>query len=394
MSATTTIVSAIPQEPRSQKTAILTKGRLASLDAYRGFTILLMLTQLLALPRVAESFPDSSAWRIIGLHAEHAEWEGGVLIDLVQPSFSFLVGVALPFSVARRRTQGQSLSGMILHALWRSAMLVLLGVFLRSVGKPQTYWSFEDTLSMIGLGYTFLFLISLCRPWVYWAVLAAILVGHWAAFALYSTGSPDFSSHWAINANAGWAVDKWFLNLFPRQSPFHANRGGITTLNFIPTLGTMILGLIAGDWLRRPWPARKKVAWMVVVGLAGLTAGEALSRLGVCPRVFRIWTPSLVLFSGGWCFLFLAGFYLLIDVWQMRRWALPLVVFGMNAITMYCLEHLIADFIRGSFQTHFGESVFKLFGTAYEPILSGGAVMLVLWLIGLSMYRKKIFLRI
>ena len=87
-------------------------------------------------------------------------------------------------------------------------------------------------------------------------------------------------------------------------------------------------------------------------------------------------------------------FYLLIDVWQMRRWALPLVVFGMNAITMYCLEHLIADFIRGSFQTHFGESVFKLFGTAYEPILSGGAVMPVLWLIGLSMYRKKIFLRI
>ncbi len=394
MSASATIVSAIPEEPRAAKTASLTTGRLASLDGYRGFVILLMLTQLLALAKVAESFPNSPAWRIIAIHADHAEWEGGVLIDLVQPSFCFLVGVTLPFSLVRRRTQGQSLPGMTLHALWRSVVLVLLGVFLRSVGKPQTYWSFEDTLSQIGLGYMFVFLIGLCRPRVYWAMLAGILVGYWAAFALYSTGGPDFSSHWAINANAAWAFDKWFLNLFPRQSPFHANRGGIHTLRFIPMLGTMILGLIAGDWLRRPWPARKKVAWMVVAGLAGLTAGEALSRLGVCPRVFRIWTPSWVLFSGGWCFLFLAGFYLLIDVWQIRGWTFPLVVFGMNAITMYCLEHLIADFIRGSFQTHFGENVFKVFGAEYEPILSGGAVLLVLWLIGLSMYRSKIFLRI
>jgi predicted acyltransferase len=88
----------------------------------------------LALSKVAESFPNSPAWRIIAIHAVHAEWEGGVLIDLVQPSFCFLVGAALPFSLARRRAQGHSLSGMPLHALWRSVVLVLLGVFLRSVG--------------------------------------------------------------------------------------------------------------------------------------------------------------------------------------------------------------------------------------------------------------------
>jgi hypothetical protein len=110
---------------------------------------------------------------------------------------------------------------------------------------------------------------------------------------------------------------------------------------------------------------------VMVAGLAGLAAGEAVGRLGVCPMVFRIWTPSWVLFSGGWCFLFLAGFYLRIDVGQLRGWAFPRVVFGRNAITMYCLKHLRADFIRSSMQTHFGENVFKVFGAVSEPVITG-----------------------
>ena len=394
MNKSYTAVAALTKEQRTPAKATTATGRLASVDAYRGFAVLLMLTQVLALRRVAENFPDSPVWRMVAFHAEHTEWEGGVFMDLVQPFFCFLVGVALPFSLANRRDKGQSLPWLFLHALWRAAVLVLLGVFLHSVGQPQTHWSFEDTLSQIGLGYLFLFLLGLCHPAVHWAALAAILTGYWAVFAFYPTADPAFTAHWAKNSNAGWAFDLWFLNLFPRQSQFTASRGGLVTLNFIPILGTMILGLVAGGWLRRTWSARTKAVWLVVSGLVGLAAGEVLDRLGVCPLVFRLWTPSWVLFSGGWCFLLLAGFYLLIDVWQLRRWAFPLTVFGMNALTMYCLKYLSADFIRGSMRTHFGENMFKVFDAVYEPVVSGGVVVLVLWLIGLWMYRRNLFVRL
>jgi predicted acyltransferase len=189
-------------------------------------------------------------------------------------------------------------------------------------------------------------------------------------------------------------LDTWFLNLFPRPSPYTANRAGVVTVAFVSRLATKILGLIAGGWLRSAWPARKKVQWMVAAGLGGLAAGEALDRLGLCPVIWRLWTPSWALWSGGWCLLFLAGFYLLIDVWKVQRWAFPLTVLGTNAITIYCLKHLLDEFIRSSIKTHFGQNAFKVFGDVYEPIVSGGATVCVLWLVALWMYRRKLFVRI
>jgi predicted acyltransferase len=369
-------------------------GRLASLDAYRGFVILLMLTQLLALKRVGERFPDSSIWRIIAFHGEHVPWEGGGLLDLVQPSFSFLVGAALPFSLAGRRNRGQSVLRLTLHALWRSAVLIGLGVFLHSVGKTRTEWAFDDTLCQIGFGYPFLFMLGFCRQRTQWAAVVAILVGYWAAFVLYAPALTDVASHWARDANAGWAVDTWFLNLFPRESPYIANRAGVITGAFVGRLATMVIGLIAGGWLRSSRPARTTVQWMIAAGLAGLAMGEALDRFGLCPIIWRLWTPSWTLWSGGWCFLFMAAFCLVLDVWKVHRWALPLTVLGMNAITIYCLKFLIDEFIRGSIVTHFGPNVFKVSGDVFEPLLSGGASVLALWLIALWMYRRNVFVRV
>src|SRR5207237_3339174 len=105
------------------------------------------------------------------------------LHDLIQPSFSFLVGAALPFSLLNRGARGQSRKRMFFHALWRSLILILLGVFLRSTGRSQTNWTFEDTLSQIGLGYTFLFLIALRSMREQWAALCVLLLGYWLAFA-------------------------------------------------------------------------------------------------------------------------------------------------------------------------------------------------------------------
>ena len=102
-----------------------------------------------------------------------------------------------------------------------------------------------------------------------------------------------------------------------------------------------------------------KVLWLIVAGVIGLVAGWGLGELGICPVVKRIWTPSWVLFSGGWCFLFLAGFYAVLDLLGVRFWAFPLRVIGMNSIAAYCMKELLEDFIRQSLKIHFGRACFK-----------------------------------
>src|SRR5690606_33780740 len=115
----------------------------------------------------------------------HVEWAWLSLHDLIQPSFSFLVGVALPYSLARRIRSGESMRRVFLHALWRSAVLVALGIFLRSMSSAQTNFTFEDTLTQIGLGYPVLFLLGLRSGRTQWAALGAILAGYWLAWGLY-----------------------------------------------------------------------------------------------------------------------------------------------------------------------------------------------------------------
>ena len=167
-------------------------SRVISIDAYRGLVMVLMMAEVLALGRVAGAHPDSALWGFLGHHQSHVDWVGCSLHDLIQPSFSFLVGVALPFSLASRVGRGQAVGGMMIHAAWRSVLLVLLGVFLRSIGRPQTNFTFEDTLTQIGLGYFFLFVAGLGGMRVQWGVFAAILLAYWAAFALYPLPGPGF----------------------------------------------------------------------------------------------------------------------------------------------------------------------------------------------------------
>ena len=397
--------------------------RLVALDAYRGFVMFLMAAELLHVPSVANSFKDNAIWQLLKQHSTHVAWTGCSLHDLIQPSFSFLVGAALPFSIASRILKGQSMQKMWFHALWRSLLLVLLGVFLRSTGRAMTNWTFEDTLSQIGLGYPFLFALGLVKSRTRWISLAVILAGYWLAFACFrlpyagfdysivnvpkdwTNHFDGFAEHWNMNSNAAWAFDAWFLNLFPREHPFTGNAGGYCTLSFIPTLATMLLGLIAGGWLRERAPrdesspkntsANDKVTLkLITAGIVCLALGWLLHATAICPVVKKIWTPSWTLFSGGWCFLLLSIFYIVNEELGWRRWAFPFVVIGMNSIAMYVMVHCIADFIRSSLLTHLGHKPFLILDDTFEPMLLGACVLLTLWLILFWMMRRKIFLRI
>ena len=435
-------------------------ARLVSLDAYRGFVMLAMVSGGLGFAAIVEQDPAvlsawdgsrfdgawRSLWRMLAYQFEHVAWTGCAFWDLIQPSFMFMVGVALPFSFARRQAEGHSRYRQFGHVLFRALVLVALGVFLSSNWSSQTNFTFVNVLTQIGLGYPFVWLLLGRRTWMQVAALVLILVGYWAYFFQYSMPEAEraqvtayltevmhkdeaewnqfsgLASHWNKHTNAAAAFDRWFLNLFPRaEEPwqgqrFWVNSGGYQTLNFIPSIATMLLGLIAGQWLlNRKRTPYQKLRRLLLAGAAcfaiALAADTTIwpvqisgANWSLCPVVKRIWTPTWVLFSAGWTFWMLAAFYWVIDIGGWRRWAFPLVVVGMNSIAMYCMAQLLQPWISKTLRIHlttadsaFGtDAVSTLFGdrSRYQPLWESLVQLGVLWLICGWMYRRKIFIRI
>jgi predicted acyltransferase len=278
--------------------------------------------------------------------------------------------------------------------------------------SKQTNFTFEDTLTQIGLGYTFLFLISYLPHKGQLVSLILLLTGYWLAFALYPLPGANFdynaagvlrdwehnlsgfAAHWNKNTNFARAFDRWFLNLFPRESAFTNNGGGYSTLSFIPTLGTMILGLFAGKILKADYSYPEKIKKFLLIGLILLTTGIVLHLAGINPIVKRIWTPSWVLFSGGICFWFLAFFYLLADYRKKKNLFFIFTVIGSNSIAAYVIADGLSPFITNSLYIHLGASFDKTFGEAYASIIKGLAVLTIEFAILWWMFRKKLFIKI
>ena len=413
MPETVQVESAVP-EVAATELERKPKGmqRILSLDAFRGLVMVLMLNERTHLPEVARSFPHSAIWALIAYNTDHVEWQGCSVHDLIQPAFSFLVGAALPFSIASRKMKGETFGQMLGHAIRRAFILIFLGIFLRSLRSDQTYFTFEDTLTQIGLGYVFLFLFGFTRVRTQVIAFVLILICFWAAFALYPAPGPHFDypavgvpqnwdhnytgflSHWNKNSNLSWAFDKWFLNLFPREHPFVFNEGGWSTLSFIPTLATMILGLLTGEWLKAPGSKEQKLRGLAIAGAALLLVGLAFQWAGICPIVKRVWTSSYTLYSGGWILLIVAALYALMEWKGWQRWAFPLVVVGMNSIAIYVMSWTMSDFFGNALTRHFGRAIAFVAGPTFEPVLHGILLMLIFWYILFWMYRRKLFLKI
>jgi len=208
-----------------------------------------------------------------------------------------------------------------------------------------------------------------------------------------------FAAHWSMNANFGQAFDLWFLNLFPPHN-FKYNAGGYSTLNFIPSTATMLIGVMAGELLRGPRLPMDKLKLMLASGAACFVVAilcdpQILPFIHdayiLCPIVKKIWTPSWALFCSGWTLWILSGFYYLVDIAGYKKWTFPFVVVGVNCTAMYLMWQMFKGWVSQSIRTHFGTWPFE---TTYGPIWASLAWTLVLWLICLWMYRRKIFLKV
>ena len=320
------------------------RERLLSLDALRGFVMLAMASEGLGIAHVANQFPHSRWWRFFGYQTDHVAWVGCAAWDLIQPAFMFMVGVSMAYSYAARAAKGQTYGQMARHAAARAVLLAAIGTMLRSNGKLETNWIFTDVLTQIGLGYFSLFLLWGRPAWLQFAAAVLILLGDWLLFVTYPLPPSNFdyaavgvpadwhhltglAAHWDKNSNVAWAFDGWFMNLWPRSTPFKFNPGGYTTLNFAMQASSagQRFGLLAGELLRSSRSASDKMWRLLLWGAAALVVGKFLDVAGICPIVKRLWSPSWTIFSTGWVLWLLAGFYLVIDLWQCRRWVMHLI---------------------------------------------------------------------
>ncbi|MDP1588611.1 MAG: DUF5009 domain-containing protein [Prosthecobacter sp.] len=386
-----------------------TSHRLLSLDAFRGFIMLLMVSSGLGIAQMAAAHPGSF-WEVIKPQFEHKAWQGCSLWDLIQPSFMFMVGVAVPLSCAKRREHGQTFLGMAWHALTRAILLVALGVMLATkTADKQTVFLFTNVLAQIGLGYFFLFILSRLG-WEYLvAGIILVLAGYTWFFIQHPlpsvqdlaaiAGMKDaekavlqgFSGHWSIHVNAAAGFDRWFLNLLPRAEPYTFTNGGYQTLNFIPALATMLGGAVTGDFLMRSLKTdKRKCATLIIAGVVLLLIGTILD-ITVLPAVKRIWTPSWAILSGGWVLVMLSIFYWLVEIVGLRRLVWPLAVVGMNSIAIYLLHSLGGGWIRDHLHKHLPASAFV---PGWEPVIERCGVLFVLWLVCFWLYRQKAFLKL
>jgi len=394
--------------------------RLVSLDAWRGLIMLVLVsgtytefTEGFGFAEVSRALPDSAAWRFLATQFSHAPWSGCTLWDLVMPSFVFMVGVAMPYSYAAGLARGDSRGDLALHAAYRALVLILLGTvgflflgnWLMGRWPRQINVQFQTILPQLGLAYVPVFLLVGRSARVQLAAAFAALAAWWLAFVLYPLPAPGFDyapvggmsepytgffAHWNKNVNPAAALDHWLLNLIPRTDPFDYNRYGLSTLAFIPTMANMIFGVMTGEMLRAPGDPARKAARLVLAGLVFLAAAVSL-HFTLCPIVKSVWTPSWALFSSGWVLLMLAAFYWVIDVTRARRWSLPLVVVGMNAIAVYCLANLFDYWIFKAWEKSLGGAFTS---GPYAPIWKSLAMVATLWAVAAMLYRRRIFIRV
>lgn len=435
-------------------------ARLKSLDTYRGMIMLAMASEGFHIARSIHREPaligtfDGTAWAgvwqtvwtFLAYQLEHIAWGGCVFWDLIQPSFMFMVGVSMPYSFLARQSRGNSKRNMLAHAVRRAFILVALGVILYSIGKSAINFVFVNVLAQIGLGYLFVYLLLRRNVWVQLLAVAVVLGGYSLYFVQYNIPASEYAQferymsevrnepseewtfysgfaheHWDKHTNAAAGFDREWLNRFPRNESewegkrFWVNGGGYQTLNFIPSIATMIFGLMAGQLLIGACDPQDKLKRLLLAGFACFVVAMAVdpsllpipgfqSPWMICPAVKRIWTPTWTIFSAGWTFWMLAGLYGLIDIKGYQRWTKPFVVVGMNSIAMYCMASLIDGWLSGLIRTFLG-TIDALGKTNLVSFFYDGSnllgivghqslVLFALWLICYWLYRQKIFIRI
>ena len=371
--------------------------RLQSIDALRGFdmfwiirgdAVFRTLAIFLGYPGLEEQ-----------LH--HVSWDGFRFYDLIFPLFLFIVGVVLPFSLSKYIEQPLTSSDR--WAAHRKVFLrACLLVFLGWVYSGFLQFNFDDfrwpgVLQRIGICYFFGAIAVLnLRVRGQAALLAGILVGYWVL--LKTVPAPGFKAYdLTMEGSLVGYIDRL---LIPGKLHYKLgdNEGVLSTL---PAIGNVLMGALAGQWLRSTHAPGKKVLGLFLASAICLTAGYLWSYEFPLNKI--LWTSSFVLVTGGCSLALLGTFYGLIDVLGYRRWAFFFTVIGMNAITIYVAQRFIdftkiSQFFLGGVAQHLGVALEASHSAseveAAQKFVLAVGVIAAEWLFLWHLYRHKIFLKV
>ena len=388
------------QSPR--KFAIVTEaglsGRLLCLDVYRG----LMVAGMILVDNPGSD--EKAYWPIM-----HAKWNGWTPADFIFPSFLFLVGTSMVYSFNARLERGETRKQILLHAFKRCLILIAIGLLVNAspiIGLDLHTWRFEGVTQRIGICYFFTAILELfagrrgCL-----IALATCLVGYWALLRFVpvpGAGVPgrDIPFMDQVQNLPAWLDRKLFMGHL-----YDGNRDPEGIIHTIPAIGTTLIGVLTGHWLRTKKSPNKLIGAMVLFGILGMLGGELWNRW--FPINKNLWTSSFVLFSGGFALLFLSLLYWVTEVKRWRgAWTMPILVFGMNAIAGFVADSLIygpgytftARGPSGALVNWHEAAQAYLEGAGLSAanaslIYSLGAVA-ICWLLLWFLWRKKIFLKV
>jgi predicted acyltransferase len=362
-------------------------NRLASIDAYRGFTMLAMAKAGLSLMPLLEK--HNLGW--LAHQLEHEQWEGCTAWDLIQPSFMFLVGVAMPFSFSRRQKQGATWKQQFSHALSRCLLLALIGMVLDTYDQQIITIQFIRVLQQIALAYLLVFLVLHLSVPSQLIALISILILHPTLYIYYAQ-THGLQDAWIPGNNLGTRIDE-VLNV-PQLLSHHVDFMPVSKRNYAPlnaltSAATILSGVLVGRLLRNPSSSFSKIIILFGLGVSCLYLG--LNLTPNVPMIKRIWTSSFAIYAGGWTLLLMAGFYALIDGLKCRNWAFPLIVVGMNSIAIYVFSGVAGLNIKRAIEP---------FLLTFDMTQEIGAVTLAIAALGVKwffcywLYRHKIFMKV
>ena len=304
-------------------------SRMLSLDVFRGITVAGMIL-----------VNNPGTWGAIYSPLEHAAWHGWTPTDLIFPFFLFIVGISITLALSQRVEAGGGKRDLYIKITRRTSLIILLGLFL--AGFPYFNLStirFTGVLNRIALCYFFSALIFLKTNWrQQTAIVAGILLAYWAVLTLVAApgfAAGDLSKEGSIASY----IDRLVLgnHIWKGGDKVYDPEGILSTF---PAIATTLCGVLTGHLLRSRRTPPEKVAAMFVAGVAGVITGWAWNYW--LPVNKPLWTSSYVLFTAGMALQLLALCYWLVDIQGYKRWSLPFIIFGMNALAVFFLTGLAA----------------------------------------------------
>ncbi len=349
-----------------------TKRNLA-LDAFRGFIMVVLASRGFGF----SGLQGDPTWGRMAHWFDHVPWEGGVFWDMIQPSFMFMVGVAMPFALSRRRELGATDRDNFRHVLVRSIHLIILSQIIIWVDAGRIRPQLINVLSQIAFTYFFTYLIMKWR-WSYQAVAAVALLAGWTAL-FFAFPGPD--GPFSPRNHIGLRVDR---------AIFHYDYDpAYSTLNFIPSTVWTLTGAWVGRMLMTSQARGSNLKKLAGGMLLSFTVAFALHPW--IPFIKQLCTASFILYSLGWVLFMLIGFYVVIEMLGFRKWTFALVVVGMNSIFIYSVSEVLFEWLDravGVFTFHY------TFIGKLAPVAQATTVLLVMWYMCYWLYKRAIFFKL